>query len=831
MIERTLDIATGDGAMETFICHPERGGPCPPVLLLMDAPGIREELRDMARRLATVGYFVLLPNLYYRAGRDTIYGPDVLDRNSADYARMRAVRTKMTIPPVMKDVAAMLAFCDGEDAAKRGPAGVHGYCMSGPYALAAAARYPERIAAAASFYGTWLINDAEESPHLNLGKIAGEAYIACAEHDELAPLPMVEELRGLFARAGTRGEIELYPGVHHGFAFPERWCYDKPAAERHWERLIALYRRRLGKRRRRRGGARRAGSAEARRRSAGAAVLVDLHVAPGGAQPRRRQREAAGAAQHVAEDRGRLGAPPGIEIGAHRGAVDAAGFRQHRADPLQVIGARRNPGRGGDRRAFAEQLAGQRGAVVGRGDLADIAAHQAVHPGHRRDHDELFPHVAHHVVAAGRIHFGTGELVGDRPHPAADPAAALAEGDAREAVVVADAAVRRQHRPDIGDAAEHRLGAEGALQPVEMNQAVEQRQDCRRRPDRRADRGDRRVEVVMLGGQQHEVVAAVERIRRHCLDRHGEVAERAGDGEPALPQHRRARRPHEKGDVAPRLRQAAAKIAADGPGAEYQYLHIRSSYRVLRALVIASPRRTSSASVSCSSLDVPMSAVATVVLGASAPADAPGAAGLAGSLPAGAAGTTGSVFFSAPRRSASRRRSPSASRSSFTGATTRSGSSPLPWIVRPAGVRNRDVVSRMAPLPLSGIVVTIALSPKVLVPSSTARWLSCKAPATSSASLAVPPLTSATTGRPLAWSPGVAAMCLVSGGLRDLMTAMSPLSIRSSAVATAASKLPPGLLRRSSTQPSSLPLACARSLSSASATAAPVPESKPAMRT
>ena len=79
-----------------------------------------------------------------------------------------------------------------------------------------------------------------------LAKVKGELYIACAEHDELAPLPMVEELRGLFRRAGTAGEIELYPGVHHGFAFPQRWCYDKPAAERHWERLIALYRRRLG---------------------------------------------------------------------------------------------------------------------------------------------------------------------------------------------------------------------------------------------------------------------------------------------------------------------------------------------------------------------------------------------------------------------------------------------------------------------------------------------------------------------------------------------------------------------------------------------------------
>jgi carboxymethylenebutenolidase len=246
MIEQTLDIATRDGAMETFICHPERGGPHPAVLLLMDAPGVRDELRDMARRLATVGYFVLLPNLYYRAGRDTLYGSDVLTHGSAEHARMRAVRTKMTIPPVMDDVAAMLAFADSQAAAKPGPVGAHGYCMSGPYALAAAARYPDRVAAAASFYGTWLINDAEESPHLNLSKIGGDAYIACAEHDDLAPLPMVEELRGLFRRAATAGEIELYPGVHHGFAFPERWCYDKPAAERHWERLIALYRRRLG---------------------------------------------------------------------------------------------------------------------------------------------------------------------------------------------------------------------------------------------------------------------------------------------------------------------------------------------------------------------------------------------------------------------------------------------------------------------------------------------------------------------------------------------------------------------------------------------------------
>src|ERR1700693_1902163 len=129
MKEKILDIPTQDGAIDTFVCHPERGGPYPPILFLMDAPGIREELYDMARRLATVGYYVLLPNLYYRAGKDTKYGADVLTKGSAEQARMRAVRTKMTIPPMMDDVATMLEFAAGQSAAKNGPAGIHGYCM------------------------------------------------------------------------------------------------------------------------------------------------------------------------------------------------------------------------------------------------------------------------------------------------------------------------------------------------------------------------------------------------------------------------------------------------------------------------------------------------------------------------------------------------------------------------------------------------------------------------------------------------------------------------------------------------------------------------------
>ena len=64
-----------------------------------------------------------------------------------------------------------------------------------------------------------------------------------AEYDDLAPPEMVAEMGRRFDASGATGELEIQLGVHHGFAFPERWCYDKTAAERHWERLIALYRR------------------------------------------------------------------------------------------------------------------------------------------------------------------------------------------------------------------------------------------------------------------------------------------------------------------------------------------------------------------------------------------------------------------------------------------------------------------------------------------------------------------------------------------------------------------------------------------------------------
>lgn len=194
----------------------------------------------MARRLATVGYYVLLPNLYYRSNVAEL-GPFIGDAGAAVREKMMGLMAGLTISMVMDDTDALIAFADTDDSASRTPIGCVGYCMSGQFAINAAARHPDRVAAAASIYGTRLMTDQPESPHLAARRAKAEFYVACAEIDRYAPLEMVGSLRQSLREGGVNAEVELYPGVEHGFAFPQRPAYNKAAAERHWERLFTLF--------------------------------------------------------------------------------------------------------------------------------------------------------------------------------------------------------------------------------------------------------------------------------------------------------------------------------------------------------------------------------------------------------------------------------------------------------------------------------------------------------------------------------------------------------------------------------------------------------------
>jgi carboxymethylenebutenolidase len=242
MLEKEVVVTTKHGNMPTFAACPDGPGEYPGVIFYMDAPGIRDELRNMARRIAKHGYFCLLPDMYYRLGTCHF---DIPRRDDGMSAVIRAAMNHLTNARVVDDTAALLAYVDANDKVKPGPVGCVGHCMSGQYITTVSAQFPHRMAAAASLYGVGIITDKEDSPHLLLDKIKGELYYAFAETDQAVPPHIPGDLQKALEKVDTKYELKVFPGTHHGFCFPERAVYDTLAAEETWSKIFAMWDRNL----------------------------------------------------------------------------------------------------------------------------------------------------------------------------------------------------------------------------------------------------------------------------------------------------------------------------------------------------------------------------------------------------------------------------------------------------------------------------------------------------------------------------------------------------------------------------------------------------------
>jgi carboxymethylenebutenolidase len=241
MVEINCEIRTPDGMIDCFAARPDGDGPFPPVIVYMDAPGIREELRDFTRRIAGQGYFCLLPDLYYRVQGSRFD----LSKGEAEVQKMFAVASTLTIPMVMSDTGAMLDYL-ADNPRVAGHVGVIGYCMSGRYVVAAAASYPQDIAAVASLYGVGIVTDQADSPHLSADRISAELYLGFAEKDEYVGSNVVSELACALEKSGVKYIMETHPGTEHGFCFPGRGsAYKREAAERVWAAVFDLFERKL----------------------------------------------------------------------------------------------------------------------------------------------------------------------------------------------------------------------------------------------------------------------------------------------------------------------------------------------------------------------------------------------------------------------------------------------------------------------------------------------------------------------------------------------------------------------------------------------------------
>jgi len=237
---RQIDITTADGTAPAALLSPASGAPTGNgVILYMDAFGPREAMYWMAQRIADAGYLVLVPDLFYRAGG---YGP--FDAKTAfkqpdTRAELMGLMGATTQELTARDGAAFIEALTAQGA--NGSLGTVGYCMGGGRAIAAAAHYPDRIRAAASFHGGNLASDAPDSPHRLADKIKARVYVGVAGIDNSFPPEQSARLAEAFRVAEVDHTVENYVGMAHGWTVPDHDIYDEAGSERHFKRLLTLF--------------------------------------------------------------------------------------------------------------------------------------------------------------------------------------------------------------------------------------------------------------------------------------------------------------------------------------------------------------------------------------------------------------------------------------------------------------------------------------------------------------------------------------------------------------------------------------------------------------
>jgi carboxymethylenebutenolidase len=246
MPTKTLPIPTPDGQADAFAAFPDHGGRHPGVLLYQDAFGLRPELEERARELADHGYYVLVPNIYYRHGQAPVTGlPEHIgeDIRPAVIARLMPLIEAHTTELVLRDAAAYVGFLTAQPEVSPGPLAVIGYCIGAALAMRTATAHPGRVAALAGFHPGFVVTDAPDSPHRLAHELTAQVHLGLAEGD-MTP-EAIGELDQILDAAGVDHTIETYPGTIHGFTMSDTDAFNSSALQRHWNRLLTLLDRTL----------------------------------------------------------------------------------------------------------------------------------------------------------------------------------------------------------------------------------------------------------------------------------------------------------------------------------------------------------------------------------------------------------------------------------------------------------------------------------------------------------------------------------------------------------------------------------------------------------
>ena len=242
---QTIELQAADGAAQAYLA----GNPGDPGLLFyIDAIGLRQQIETMADRIASWGYVVLAPNVFYRDGRAEELAPkqDLREPGAREefFASGVADRVQGYTPDRSAPDAEAWVRTLREHAAA-GPIGVTGYCMGARLAIRTAGQFPETVAAAGGFHGGGLVTDAEDSPHLAIAGSTAEYVFGHADNDRGMTVENVAALEETLQAAGRPHLNEIYEDAPHGYTMEDTSMYQEAGAERHFEELEALLARTL----------------------------------------------------------------------------------------------------------------------------------------------------------------------------------------------------------------------------------------------------------------------------------------------------------------------------------------------------------------------------------------------------------------------------------------------------------------------------------------------------------------------------------------------------------------------------------------------------------
>lgn len=235
-----IEVKTHDGAADAYFAKPNDEERHPAVLFLMDAFGLRPRIDEMVQRIASKGFVVLAPNVFYRDARSPIVPLELLDdaeRRSELFGTIMPLMQALTGERIVSDADAYLGLLEQEG---RGPVAITGYCMGGRLGWRIATAYPERVAALGCFHAGGLVTDDADSPHLSAGELRAELFLGHADNDQSMTAENMAALDEALSEAGVTYRAELFEGAAHGYTMSDMAAYDEAAAERHFDELFAL---------------------------------------------------------------------------------------------------------------------------------------------------------------------------------------------------------------------------------------------------------------------------------------------------------------------------------------------------------------------------------------------------------------------------------------------------------------------------------------------------------------------------------------------------------------------------------------------------------------